>query len=161
MDNESLRQEIHRVFDGVRAPATIDEMLLPLYRASEDACAMAAALVGKPWQSLAIHDLFYHREMLGTLSAAAYRAYLPAYLEACLATDDPSDRYGADIREYTVGSLAPWPYLNDQARSLTAERLSLLDDRQRAVVALVLRHLESRWHMADAGEALRNWFSVE
>jgi hypothetical protein len=39
----------------------------------------------------------------------------------------------------------------------TRERLFLLDQEQRDVVANVLRYLESRWKMKKAGELLRNW----
>jgi hypothetical protein len=40
---------------------------------------------------------------------AAYRAYLPAYLEACLATEEPYDEYGADLRGYLLSTLKHWP----------------------------------------------------
>ncbi len=132
-------------------------MRLPRYT-GDDSYEMAAAFVGKPWSELAVKDLFYHRESLGTLSAPAYRACLPAYLEACLATDDPLDKYGADLRGYLLATLKHWPHQQGEHRAAdTAERLSLLDAEQRAAVAAVLRYLESRWQMADATELLRDW----
>jgi dsDNA-binding SOS-regulon protein len=96
--------------------------------------------------------------MLGTLSAVAYRAYLPAYLEACLADEDPYDKYGADLRGYLLATLKQRPYQSGEHREAEArERLSLLDAEQRAAVASILRYLETRWWMKEAGEVLRDW----
>jgi hypothetical protein len=96
VDQETLRAQIHRAFDRVPVPTRIEDMRLARYT-GDDSYEMAAAFVGKRWRELAVNELFYHRESLGTLSAAAYRAYLTAYLEACLATDDPLDKHGADL----------------------------------------------------------------
>lgn len=155
--SSDLRAQIHHAFAGVSMPSNIDEMLLPPYRSSEDAYAMAQAFVGKPWAELPIVDLFVHREMLATLSAVAYRACLPAYLLSCLATEDWFDKYGADLRGYLVMGLAVRPHHDEVRASTTRERLSLLDQGQREVVASMLRHLETRWRMKEAGEVLRGW----
>jgi len=157
VDKEALRAQIHRAFDHVVAPTRIDEMRLPRYK-GDDSYEMAAAFVGKRWSELTLQELFYHRESLGTLSAKAYQAYLPAYLEACLATEDPFDKYGADLRGYLVATLKHWPHQQGEHRAAdTKERLSLLDADQRAAVADVLRYLESRWQLQEAGEILRDW----
>jgi hypothetical protein len=154
---DELRAQIHRAFDRVPIPARIEDMRLPRYT-GDDSYEMAAAFVGKPWSDIPLKDLFSHREMLGTMSAAAYRAYLPAYLTACLATEDPYDKYGADLRGYLVSTLKHWPHQRGEHRAAEVrERLSLLDAAQRAAVASVLRHLVTRWGMEDAGEILRDW----
>jgi hypothetical protein len=156
---DALRQEIHDAFDGVAIPTQIDDMLLSRYSTSEDAYEMAATFVGRPWAALSISELFRHREMLATLSATAYRAYVAAYLMACLESDDWSDHYGADLRGYLVSGLKVWPHQNPSIAPSTQERLSLLDPRQRAAIGSVLRYLEERWRMRDAAELLREWSS--
>lgn len=154
---DELRAQIHAAFDGVPIPTRIEEMRMPRYT-GEDSYEMAAAFVGKPWSTIPLKELFLHREMLGTLSAAAYRAYLPAYLEACLATEDPFDKYGADLRGYLLSTLKHWPHQRGEHRAAEVrERLSLLDASQRAAVASVLRYLETRWQMGEATEVLRDW----
>lgn len=154
---EALRAQIHRAFEGVPIPSRIEEMRLPRYT-GDDSYEMAAAFVGRHWSELSVRELFYHREMLGTLSAVAYRAYLPAYLAACFAAEDPYDTYGADIRFYLLSTLKHWPYQSGEHREVECrERLSLLDANQRAAVKSVLGYLETRWSMADAGEVLRDW----
>jgi hypothetical protein len=67
-------------------------------------------------------------------------------------------KHGADIRDYLLFALGSWPHQSDPDRPAeTRERLSLLGSKQRDVVANVLRYLEGRWNMKDAGELLRNW----
>ena len=91
---------------------------------------MAAALVGRKWDAVPIEVLFYHRESLATLSPQAFHAYLPAYLLACLASDDPFDKHGADIRGYLLFALGSWPHQSDPDRPAeTRDRLSILDSR--------------------------------
>jgi hypothetical protein len=154
---EALRAQVHRAFDNVEIPTRVEQMRLPKYT-GDDSYEMAAALVGRKWDAIPIEVLFYHRESLATLSPLAFHAYLPAYLLACLASDDPFDKHGADIRGYLLFALGSWPHQSDPDRPAeTRERLSLLDSKQRDVVANVLRYLESRWNMKDAGELLRNW----
>jgi hypothetical protein len=158
LTKDELRAQIHRAFDDVPIPTRIEDMMLAAYKDSEDLYEMVAELVGKRWQEIPRERLFYHRESLAMLSAVAYRAYLPAYLEACLATDDWQDKYGADVRGYLVTSLAVFPHHQSEARVTThPERLSLLDDAQREVVANVLRYLEAAWRMQDASYVLESW----
>ncbi len=153
----ALRVQIHRAFDNVEIPTGIEQMRLPKYT-GDDSYEMAAALVRRKWDPIPIEVLFYHRESLATLSPLTFHAYLPAYLVACLASDDPLDKHGADIRGYLLFALGNWPHQSEPDRPAeTRERLSLLDPKQRDVVANVLRYLESRWNMKDAGELLRNW----
>lgn len=154
---DELRAQIHRAFDAVPIPTRIEDMRMSRYT-GEDSYEMAAALVGKHWSTIPIEALFSHREMLGTLSAAAYRAYLPAYLVACLAAEDPYDKHGADLRGYLLSTLKHWPHQRGEHRAAELrERLSLLDASQRAVVASLLRYLETRWQMEEATEVLREW----
>jgi hypothetical protein len=157
LDKEALRAQVHRAFDHVPIPTRIEDMLLPRYRNGEDAYEMAAAFAGRPWAEIPIRELFYHREMLATLSAVAYRAYLPAYLIASMASEDWFDKYNADIHFYLVMGLKVWPHQIEEYASDTPERLSLLDPAQRAAVASILRYLETRWRMKEAGEVLREW----
>jgi len=152
-----LRAQIHRAFGAVPIPTRMEDMRLSRYTGDES-YEMAAALLGKHWSTIPLQELFYHREMLGTLSAAAYRAYLPAYLEACLATEDPYDKYGADLRGYLLSTLKHWSHQRGEHRAAEVrERLSLLDTEQRAAVASLLHYLQTRWEMAEATEILREW----
>lgn len=154
---EALRAQIHHAFDNVELPTRLEQMRLARYT-GDDSYEMAAALLGKGWVELPIKTLFYHRESLATLSATAFRAYLPAYLLACLESDDPLDTYGADLRAYLLGALGTWPHQSDPERAgETSERLSLLDAKQHEAVTSVLRYLENRWQMANAGVLLRSW----
>lgn len=156
VDIATLRAQIHRAFDAVETPARVEDMRLPRYT-GDDSYEMAAAFAGKRWSELPIAELFAHRESLATLGAKAYRAYLPAYLLAAIASDDPFDKHGADLRRYLVSTLAHWPHQDEHRAAETRERLSLLDAEQRAAVAEVLRYLETKWQLADAGEILRGW----
>ncbi len=151
---EELRAQIHRAFDDVPLPKRIEDMRMPRYT-GDDSYELAMALLGKRWQDVPIHALFVHRESLGTLSAAAYRAYVPAYLEACLESEDAFDKCGADLRGYLLSTLKHWPHQKGEHRAEEArERLSLLDAAQRAAVASVLAYLADRWALADAAELL-------
>lgn len=154
---DKLRAQIHRAFERVPVPARVENMRLPRYT-GDDSYEMAKAFAGRSWRDIPLQELFYHRESLATLSAIAYRAYLPAYLEACLATDDPFDKYGADLRSYLLSTLKHWPHQKGEHRAAELqERLSLLDADQRAAVADVLRYLESKWDSLEASEILRDW----
>lgn len=154
---DELRAQIRRAFDGVPVPNRDEDMRLPRYT-GDDSYEMAKAFVGRSWRDIPLRELFYHRESLATLNATAYRAYLPAYLEASLATDDPFDKYGADIRSYLLSTLKHWPHQKGAHRAAeTQERLSLLDAEQRAAVAGVLRYLESKWESTEASEILLDW----
>jgi hypothetical protein len=154
---EALRAQIREAFAHVVAPATIDALLAEPFRGNEDAYEMAAAFVGKPWPAIPIIELFRHRESLFALSPAAYRAYLPAYLEASLASDDPLDKYGADIRAYLLYSLGTDTSSSSTRVATTRARIAALDVLQREAVRAALRFLEERWRMRDAAELLRNW----
>jgi hypothetical protein len=154
---EALRLQIHEAFDGVVIPSQVDAMLQEPYKASDDAYEMAQAFVGKRWDQLPLDELFRHREMLATLTADAFRAYVGGYLLASVETEDWLDKHGADIRSYLVSSLKAWPHQDPRTITATAARLSLLDGPQRAAIEAVLRYFESRWRMKDAGEVLRDW----
>lgn len=157
VDKDAVRKLVHDAFDSVAVPMEIEGMRLPRYT-GEDSYEMVAALVKRKWSQIPVKELFYHRESLVTLSAAGFRAYLPAYLLAAIESDDPLDKYGADIRHYLLASLKHWPHQTDKHRTAeTAERLSLLDGRQRAAVAATLELLVSQWESADASELLRDW----
>jgi hypothetical protein len=104
---KALRAQVHRAFDNVEIPTRVEQMRLPKYT-GDDSYEMAAALVGRKWDAIPIEVLFYHRESLATLSPQAFHAYLPAYLVGCLASDDPFDKHGADIRGYLLFALGRW-----------------------------------------------------
>lgn len=154
MQVANLRSEIHRAFDGIPRPTTIADMLAEPYRANDDAHEMAAAFLGKPWATIATQELFRHREMIFALTPAAYVAYLPAYLIACLATEDPLDTYGADLREYLLDTLVVAEGASPERSTTTKARLAALTAAQRAVVADVVKHLGMRWNMPRAREVL-------
>jgi hypothetical protein len=156
VDKESVRAAIRRAFADVPAPKHIADMRLPRY-IGDDSYEMVTAFLGKRWTDIPIETLFRHRESLGTLTPAAYLAYLPAYLDASLASDDPLDKYGADIRYYLLATLKHWSHQADERATETRERLSALGPDQRMAVADVLRYLVSKWHAADAQEVLRDW----
>ena len=151
---DNLRSEVHQAFDEVTYPTTVADMLAEPYRGNDDAHEMAVAFLGKPWATIATQELFRHREMLFTLTPAAYVAYLPAYLIACLATEDPLDTYGADLREYLLDTLVIAENASQERSATTKARLAALTTAQRTVVADVVRHLVSRWNMPRANEVL-------
>jgi hypothetical protein len=157
VDKETLRARIRRAFADVPIPTRIEEMRLPRHT-NDDSYDMAAAFVGKRWTEIPIETLFFHRESLAALSPEAYRAYLPAYLEASFASEDWLDKYGADIRQYLLFTLKHWPHQTAPERGAeTNARLSALDEGQRAAIADVLQYLASRWNSTEAAEVLRDW----
>jgi hypothetical protein len=129
-------------------------MLAEPYRGNDDAHEMAVAFLGTPWATIATQELFRHREMLFTLTPAAYVAYLPAYLIACLSTEDPFDIYGADLREYLLGTLVIAEGASQERSITTKARLAALTAAQRTVVAEVVKYLMLRWNMPRAKEVL-------
>lgn len=151
---EALLAQIEAAFGQVEPPAA-EEMFLPLYAGSDDMYEMMMAFSGKHWTQVPIHDLFLHRGSLIGLSGIGYRAYLPAYLAASLSRDE---RYAPDIRGFMLFGLRP---LSDDEEHVTTarERLSRLDPAQRAVIASVLRYLETEWWMEEAGEIARDFES--
>jgi hypothetical protein len=142
---------IEHAFGDEPVPAP-DEVLAPRYRTSVDAEEMLLALRGKHWTHLATESLFYHREMVGTLSATGYRAYIAAFMRASL--EDGS--YGPDLRGYTVSSFGP---LEDTPEYIeeSRERLSLLSANQRETIAEYLRYLAGAQGDQAAAEMLRAW----
>ncbi len=129
-------------------------MLAEPYRGNDDAHEMAVAFLGKPWTTVAVQELFRHREMLFTLTPAAYVAYLPAYLIACLSTEDPLDTYGADLREYLLDTLIIAEGASQERSTTTEARLAALTAAQRTVAVEVVKHLMLRWSMPRAKEVL-------
>jgi len=154
---ELIRAQIRAAFADVVAPTEIDDMLSEPFRGNDDAYEMATAFAGKLWSEIPRVELFHHRESLFALSPAAYRAYLPAYLMASLASEDASDKYGADIRGYMLLSLGTDPASSSIRVATTRARIAALDPAQREAVAAVLRFLDERWHMRDAAIVLRDW----
>lgn len=156
-DKVAVRDAILRAFEKVDPPARIDGMRFSRYT-DDDSYEMAAAFVGKRWAEIPIKTLFYHREMLATLAPEAYRAYLPAYLDAVVRSDDPLDKYSADLRFYLLSTLKHWPHQKGEERGLeTHARLAALDTSQRAAVVAVLRYLSAHWSSEDVSELLREW----
>ena len=144
VDLEALRDRIRSAFANVAPETNIAEMRRPAFT-GDDSYELAEAFVGKKWSELTPETLFYHRESLAALNAHAYRAYVAAYLLAAIASQDPLDRIGPDLRHYLVASLEPGPD--------AVERVSQLSAEQRAVVIEVLRALELQWHMPEAARA--------
>jgi hypothetical protein len=128
----------------VAAETDIADMRRPAFT-GDDSYEMAEAFVGKKWSELAPDALFYHRESLAALNAHAYRAYVAAHLLAAIASPDPFDRIGPDLRHYLVAALEPGPDASDRVSRLSAE--------QYVVVIEVLRALEAQWHMPEAARA--------
>ena len=157
---DELRRRIHEAFDSVPIPARAADMVMAAFVGNEDVEEMAAEFAGKPWQDIPIQRLFYHRESLGLLSATAYRAYLPAYLIASLASDDYRDKYGPDIRGYMLSTMRPRPRRNKNDACL-AERHSLLDRDQRKAIEQVLWYLVDVWESEDAAAILGDWQARE
>ncbi len=127
--------KIEKAFGNEPAPQPGD-VLAARYRASIDAEEMLLAFRGKHWTQLSTESLFYHREMIRTLSAIGYRAYIAAFMRASL----EDGQYASDLRGYTVASFQPLedgPERHDESR----EQLSLLTENQRATIAEYLRHL--------------------
>ena len=153
---QRTRHALRQAFASVAMPTSIGDMLQERCRVSEDAAAMAAAFVGRQWTTLAARELFVHREMLHTLAPAAYRACLPAYLDAAIAHDDATRSYGPDLREYVLATLDHRSRKRAVASAMD-QRLGVLDARQRAAVARVLRYLVEQWESHDAAAVLAGW----
>lgn len=159
VDVAALRAEIERAFRGAAVDAARPHDLIAAeFRSSEDAYELAALLHGKPWADVPVVELFRHRSMLFALTPEAYRAYVPAYLAAVLRTDEGNDRYGADLREYLMFSLAATEGDSDARRALVTRRIAALDGEQRAVARAVVEYLKEHWRYraADADVALAN-----
>jgi hypothetical protein len=84
-----------------------------------------------------------------------FRAYLPAYLTACLATEDPYDKYRADIISYTMLGLMVSDSKDPMRAERVAARNAVLDAAQRAAVTALLEYLAPRLQLAR--EALDEW----
>jgi hypothetical protein len=152
-----VRDAIHKAFDAVVSPQRPDDMLLAPYRSSIDATEMAAEFLGRSWKEIPVKELFRHREMLPTMSAAAYRAYLPGYLVACVNEDPAASKYIGDLWEYTVLSLKAWPGQEPTSASRVTERLSLMNSEQREAIRLVLRFIAERSQRAEVQSLLNEW----
>jgi len=148
----ALDAQIKAAFGDVPAPPQ-EDVLHALYASSEDAVDMLVDFRGRHWTELPVVDLFRHRQMIFSLSGIGFRAYLPAYLIASLG-DDP--RYSSEIREFMMFGFMADPDSELEVAAMR-DRLSLLDERQRAAVASVLHYLAARWQMAEAEEILHNW----
>ena len=149
--SQSIAEQIESAFGDESVPPP-DEVLASRYRTSIDAEEMLLAFRGKHWTQLATESLFYHREMIGTLSAIGYRAYIAAFMRASL----EDGRYALDLRGYTVSTFQP---LEDTPEHIdeNRERLSLLTERQRATVAGYLRYLADECYLEEAGQILQHW----
>ncbi len=154
---EELVREIHAAFDDVPMPSRIDDMLMPAYRGDDEAVELAAEFVGKPWQEIPVQRLMFHREFLACMSAAGYRAVLPAYLVASVIESPEAKEYRGDILGYMLTTLKAWPYQSEATRAVTPERLSGLDPAQRSAVAKVLRYLVELWGSEKAAAILSDW----
>jgi hypothetical protein len=150
-DEQDIRAEIDAAFGHVPA-ARADEILQPSFARNDEAQEMAATFGGRHWTDLSLDDLFHHRAFVIGLNGLGYRAYLAAYLAACLTNDL---RRTPDIQEYMLFGLRPLTGTDSDIAS-TKERLSLLDDAQRRAVGSVLRYLEERWDM-DPGDLVGDW----
>ncbi len=136
LTSEAMVAKIETTFGNEPAPPP-DDVLAAEYRKSIDAEEMLLAFSGKHWTQLSTESLFYHREMIRTLSATGYRAYIAAFMRASL----EDGRYASDLRGYAVSSFRPLddtPERHDQSR----EQLSLLTQDQRATIAEYLRYLQ-------------------
>jgi hypothetical protein len=126
---------MEKAFGNEPAPPHGD-VLAARYRASIDAEEMLLAFKASTGRNYRRIPFFYHREMIRTLSAIGYRAYIAAFMRASL----EDGRYASDLRGYAVASFQPLedgPERHDESR----EQLSLLTDDQRATIAEYLRHL--------------------
>ncbi|MEO8698744.1 MAG: hypothetical protein ABI867_01840 [Kofleriaceae bacterium] len=135
---DRLRADVRDVFGDLRVPG--EGLLTPVFATSEDAGLLANAIRGKRWTEITTRELFVHRECLGMLSPAAYRACLPACLLACL------DGV-VDICEYLLFGLAP---LDDTGRVRMRERLTLLTPAELGVLREVVAYLAVRYGERDA-----------
>lgn len=141
VDLDALRDRIRSAFVAATPLTEITGLRRPEFT-DDDSYDLSRALVGKKWSELPADVLFYHRESLAALNAEAYRAYVAAYLLASIASQDPFDRHGPDLRHYLVRSLEPGP--------VATERVSRLSLAQHAVLSDVLRVLGTVWQMPEA-----------
>ena len=155
MPRDQLREAVARAFLNVPSPATREEMFFKVFVDGEDAAAAAEAFQFRPWRELSIKELFVEGAAFGFMSPQGFRAYLPAYLTACFATDDALDNYAGDLMTYTVLGLIVSDSTDPARAERVAARNAILDKPQRAAVIAVLQYLESRVSLAR--EALDEW----
>lgn len=151
LTSKALVAKIESAFGQEPVPRP-DDVLATDYQASIDAEEMLLAFRGKHWTQLSTESLFYHREMIRTLSATGYRAYIAAFMRASL----EDGRYAPDLRGYTVSSFQPLedtPKRHDESR----EQLSLLTTAQRSTIAEYLRHLADEYNVEEAARILEDW----
>lgn len=99
-----------------------------------------------------------HREMLPTLSPAAFVGCVAAYLDAMVSEHDDAVVVRGDLQDYLLACLSPWPHQEPAVRALTEARLAALDGPQRDAIAAVLRILADRGS-TDAATARDAWIT--
>lgn len=151
LTTQAMVAKIEKAFGDEPVPPPND-VLAAGYRTSIDAEEMLIAFRGKHWTQLSTESLFYHREMIRTLSAAGYRAYIAAFMRASL----EDGRYASDLRGYTISSFQPLedtPERHDESR----EQLSLLTRGQGATIAEYLQYLAGTCNVEEAARILEDW----
>jgi putative SOS response-associated peptidase YedK len=96
-----------------------------------------------------VRDVVRHRESLGALSGAGFRAYVAAYLVGSLEGDNADD-----LTEYALFSLRPTTEAKADADEVH-ERIAALDAAQRAAIRAWLEYQQE--HHALARTLLGRW----
>ena len=143
-----LKERVERAFGRVPGlPA--DQILAEGNRGDYEFDQLAEAFGGRNWRELSVDELFYYRDSLNAVGAPGYLSYAPAYLHACLRSDD---ELVYDIVFALVQSLRP-----QRKRRTTRQRLELFDEEQRAVVHAVLAYLGEVFEDEDVELILAKW----
>jgi hypothetical protein len=133
---QALRERIVQCFAALPVPA--EEALLNTLAATDPAGSgrLKSALAGRQWPSLPRDWLKAHGSSWCYLSAAGYRFYLPALLDAALA-GFKGDAAFADTMAYLLNP-SYWRLLNEGQDGVLAQQQSLLDASQYETVVLFL-----------------------
>ncbi|MBC7377078.1 MAG: hypothetical protein H7346_06530 [Burkholderiaceae bacterium] len=133
---QALRERIVQGFAALPVPA--EDALLNTLAATDPAGSrrLQSALAGRHWQSLPREWLKANWSSWCYLSAAGYRFYLPALLDAALA-GFKGDAAFADTMAYLLNP-SYWRLLNEGQDSVLAQQQSLFDASQYETVVLFL-----------------------
>jgi len=98
--SETDTEELIRVIDEAFADVTIppdDGLLMDPSATHLEGQKIKAAFAGRDWREIQLDTLNEHRSALAFLSAAAYAAYLPAFLKASVTDYDRVDIIPNDV----------------------------------------------------------------
>ncbi len=132
--NKMLLQVINEAFVNVPFPKA-EELAAS---GGDEASAEANAFRGKLWHELSAGFLHRNRDALFWFTPEAFHYYLPAYLTACVETEDINALYVHNVLSFLR------PPENETLAHFRRERLSMLSHKQLDVLEKWLEWLRTR-----------------